>query len=99
MALINDQKWSSVIWISAGAGAAILTFWYPVAFRQQWASHRVLIQSAWFTFLPAVWSLGHFIYLAWLCRTGGKRGLLVLGFILLLGILIPVALLARRLWL
>ena len=54
MALVNDQRWSSVIWIGAGFVASILTFWYPVVIRQQWDSHRALVQSAWFSFLPAL---------------------------------------------
>jgi|SRR6185369_8822415 len=97
MALVNDQRWSSVIWIGAGFVAAILTFWDPVVIRQQWDSHRALVQSAWFSFLPALWSLGHFVYLLWLCR-GGRRAIVPLAVVLLLGSLMPMALLARRLW-
>jgi hypothetical protein len=96
-ALINDERWSSVIWIAAGCIAVVLTFWYPIVVRQQWDSHRALIRSVWFSSLPALWSLGHFIYLLWLCRRTASSTAVASGFLLLLGSLVPIIILATRL--
>ncbi len=107
MPLIRDQKLSSVIWIAAGFLVCLLTFWYPLFLQEQFDSSVptrigiIVVGSATFTFLAALWSVGHFIYLLRITR--GRLNsptvvLIIVAVLLLLGSVIPAAQLLRRLW-
>ena len=63
-----------MIWIAAGFLVCLLTFWYPLFLQEQFDSSVpnrigiIVVGSAEFTFLAALWSVGHFIYLLRISR-------------------------------
>ena len=107
MPLIRDQRLSSLIWIAAGFLVCLLTFWYPLFLQQQLDSSVpnrigiIVVGSAMFTFLAALWSVGHFIYLLRISRgrfSSTTAALIMVAVLLLLGSVLPAAQLLRRSW-
>ena len=107
MPLIRNQRLSSLIWIAAGFLVCLLTFWYPLFLQEQFDSSVpnrigiIVVGSAAFTFLAALWSVGHFIYLLRISRghfNSPTVALIMVALLLLLGSVLPAAQLLRKLW-